>query len=286
MPKAKSVVPEILKVYSDASDIFLASKMDVSRLKYLRPSQLPFCPVSFFVNHAKQGLVRTRQLTSDFYTSVGTAVHTVVQTFLSQSGKFLASWECPVCNKRYKVTTKHECCDNVMNYHEVEINYKGIVGHIDAIFKDSKGRYWILDFKTCSVVGALKKQKNPGASYIEQVEAYALLLWLQYGIKVQGVMLMFIRRNNPVEPVVWSKELDDKDYARIKKRMIAYKRAHKEVLNLRSRAEALALIEKYGRCKGEFCKICRSSRSLKDQVKDAYKIGNDRGRIPLASMCR
>jgi hypothetical protein len=281
--KRLPVISEILKVYKDSAEQYLAFKGDITRIKSLRPSQLPFCPVQFFYQNASHGAIRTMDMNGSFYTSVGTAVHTVVQDYLSRSGKFLASWRCKQCGKWKRVTMQHECCDFQMEYHEITIDHKGVVGHIDAVFKDKNGDYWILDFKTCSVLGYPEKPKRPGKVYTDQVEAYALMLWLQFGIKVRGVMLMFIRRDNPNEPGMWAKELDDEDFAKIKRRISRYKKMHKQAMAAATMEEAIALA-KYGRCKNPYCKSCRSSISLKSRLKEAYKKGKMAKRLPLVDL--
>ena len=281
--KKKKVVADLLGVYLRAQDEFAASKRDASRIKFLRPSQLPFCPVGFYVSHATQGMVSTLNMLGAYYTSVGTTVHEVVQKYISPSGRFLADWQCRQCGKRHRLTTKSECCDFTMDYHEVQINHKGVVGHIDAIFQDAQGRYWILDFKTCTVSGSGYKQKSPGATYREQVETYAYMLYKQYGIKVEGVMLMFIPRDDPTKPTVWVKLVDAKDFKRIGARIKAYKQMHKEALNAETLSEALALAE-WGRCKGDWCKTCKSGLSLKSQLRAAYKRGRQLNHLPLANL--
>lgn len=274
------IASELMCTYNEGLDLFLTLKQDIARIKSLRPSQLPFCPISFFVRHATHGALRSMDMSGDFYTGIGTAVHTTAQTYLSQSGKFLASWECKQCGKRYKVSMQHECCDFPMKYHEIEIDHKGIVGHIDAVFRDSLGNYWILDFKTTSIKSSTKKLKQPGASYVEQVEAYALMLWLQYGIRVKGVILMFIKRDNPRDPVVWHKELSGSDFQQIKTRMIEYKRRHREVLAITAKADAIALA-RYGRCANPWCSTCKSAVPLKKQLSVAYTRGSASARLPL-----
>jgi hypothetical protein len=280
---ASGIASELAVVYREAQDLFLTSRKDVGRLKSLRPSQLPFCPVRFFINHATQGLVQTQDMNSAFYTEVGTAVHSVVQKYLAHSGRFLANWECKQCHKRYTLTMQHECCDFPMVYHEVELDFKGVVGHIDAIFKDKKGRYWIVDFKTTSVKGAAYKLKSPGVSYVEQVETYALMIGLQYNIKIHGVVLIFIKRDNPAEPVIWQTELNDKDYARIKARTIKYKRQHKQVMSVSTLAEARALA-KAGKCVDPWCDVCKSRVPIVKQLETAFKRGLAKKRIPLKGL--
>lgn len=283
MIKKKQVVRELLGAFVEAQDIWMASKRDASRIKFLRPSQLPFCAAGFFVQHATLGMVSTMDFMGEFYTKVGSAVHEVMQRFLSPSGKFLADWECRVCGKKRKLSTKSECCDFTMDYHELLINHKGVVGHIDAVFKDSKGKYWILDFKTCTISGASYKQKSPGAAYKEQVETYAIMLYLQYGIKVEGVMLMFLPRDNPKAPSVWVDLITNADLKRVHKRVKAYKKQHREALAVTTMKEAIALAQ-YGKCKNDWCKTCKSPKSLEEQLKLAYKRGKKAGHLPLAEL--
>src|ERR1700681_3054616 len=54
-----SVEAEILSMYKEGLDVRSYSKQDKTRLGSLRPSQLPFCPIAFFVQHAMNGLSRS-----------------------------------------------------------------------------------------------------------------------------------------------------------------------------------------------------------------------------------
>jgi hypothetical protein len=202
---------------------------------------------------------------------------------MSTAGKFLASWQCPICGKKRKVSMQNECCDFPSRYEEIEIEHAGIVGHVDAVFKDSKGFFWILDFKTCSMKGSLTKLEKPGIAYVEQVESYALMLWLQYQIRVKGVVLMFVKRDNPAEPVIWFHELKALDFRAIDERMKEYKRRHKEVLAINDLDDALAL-SKYGRCKNPYCGTCKKDVPLKKQLLIAYKIGKQKNFLPIKDL--
>lgn len=284
-PRVTRVVSEITKVYNDSLKSIQVSKGDLTRMRYLRPSALPFCPVNFFVKNAEQGPLRIMHMEMAFYVKIGTVVHSVVQNYLARSGKFLATWKCKVCGNLRKVSMDNMCCDTPMQYREVLIKYKGVVGHIDAIYLDANGDYWILDYKTTSVSMAKKKASNPGVSYQEQIEAYALMLKLQYGIKVKGVLLMFIKRDSPREPVFFGRVLDKLDFPKIAKRINAYKKLHKEVLRIETLDQALAMHEKYGKCKNPMCDTCGSWRSAKDAVERAFNRGKRMGYLPLIDVC-
>lgn len=282
-PDVLAVIGEIQKVYTDTLKTIQSTKADLSRILYLRPSQLPFCPADFFATNASQGPLRMMDMTGAFYTEVGTAVHEVAQRYLSRTGKFLATWECKECGKIRKVSMDNECCDFTMKYHEILIHFKGVVGHIDAIFRDRFGRYWIVDFKTTSVAQAEKKAVSPGASYKEQIETYALYMDKEHGIKIHGVLLMFIRRDNPKDPVMFGRVFTDTMYAKAEKRTKRYQKQHQHVLDITTKKEALALLEN-GKCKNPFCKTCRSGREAKLIVEQAYERGKQMGYLPLRDL--
>lgn len=281
--KKKEVARDLLSVFVEAQDLWMASKRDASRIKFLRPSALPFCPVGFFCGHATLGMASTMDFMGEYYTRVGTAVHDVMQKFMSPSQRFLADWECLSCGKRRRMSHKNECCEHTMKYHELLIDYKGIVGHIDGVFRDRRGRYWILDYKTSSLKGAPYKLKSPGAAYKEQVETYATLLYLQYKIKVEGVMLMFLPRDNPKEPQVWVDLIDRPDMKAVWKRLKAYKKMHAEALAVETAKEAIALA-RYGRCKNEWCQTCKRPDELEAQLRSAHKRGVKKGHVPLTGL--
>lgn len=283
---AYSVAQDFLSVYRKTWDSVLTSDTaDAKRVLSLRPSQLPFCPISFFCELAMRGMNRSLDMAGGYYTQVGTTVHTVMQQYLPQSGRFLADYHCRECGTWHRLSHQWECCDFPADYHEIEIKWKGVVGHIDGIFKDRKGRYWILDFKTTSTKGATKKEKDPGPVYTEQVEAYAYFLKLQYGIAVEGVMLVFIVRDNPETPVVWTRPITQNDRLRIKAKFLAYKAMHKFALDIATEAQAVSMIAKFGLCINPHCKYCTTSKTvIKEKIRTAFRRGSPSGHVPIRAM--
>lgn len=280
-----TVASDFLSVYRKTWDTVVTSDTaDPRRVLSLRPSQLPFCPVGFFVDHAMRGMGRSLDMAGGYYTQVGTTVHTVMQQYLPQSGRFLANYKCHECGQFHKLSHKYECCDFPTEYHEVEISWKGVVGHIDGIYKDKNGDYWILDFKTTSTAASKKKQKDPGTVYTEQVEAYAYFLKMQYGITVKGVMLVFVIRDNPMRPVVWAREITKQDRIRIKNKFIEYRKMHAAAIDADNEKDALALV-KWGRCTNPYCDYCSSSMTvIKSKIKQAVKRGLVAGHVPIRGM--
>lgn len=236
-------------------------KSDPSRLYNLRCSQLPYCPRSVIFDYGLYGKYRPMDMSMAYYTSVGTTVHTVMQTFLAMTGRFLADYSCGVCGKKYPLSHKHECCDTPTQYDEVTIDVltkkgkRGIQGHIDGIFKDKSGRYWIVDFKTTTLAGGAKKEKSPGEGYKRQIRAYAVLLRKQYNITVAGVMLVFIPRDNPRKIFIWEQILAEKDFKIALKELKADRKLHLRTMDASTVDEVLELAE--NKCGSPFCSYCK-----------------------------
>lgn len=218
------------------------------------------------MNYLVQGPNSPMDMMMAYYTSVGTAVHTVMQTFLCQSGQFLADYSCKKCGAQYPLSHVYECkkCGALTHYEEVTIDVGtkkgrlGIQGHIDGIFKDSKGNYWIIDFKTTSLAGAPKKEKDPGSGYTRQVRAYAVLIKKQYKITVKGVMLVFIPRDNPAKPTIWEHQLSENDFVVARKELLRDRSYHRKTMAARTLQEVAELADVS--CGSPYCKYCKKSK--------------------------
>lgn len=191
-----------------------------------------------------------------YYVSVGHAVHDVMQKYLSQSGKFLADYHCRECNKRYPLSHTYECCGFPTDYHEVSIDYKGVKGHIDGIVK-IKNDYYIVDYKTLSLQTREQKSRKPPKNYVRQITAYAYLLWKQHNIKVAGVMLVFIPRDNPRKPAIWEFRLKDSDFSDIRKSIVMDLNLHRKTMLARTIEEMTPLLKV--NCGTDYCNACKMS---------------------------
>lgn len=276
---------DFLKVYKKTvKDTLFIERMSPGRILSLRPSQMPLCPMNMFIERAKHGIYQPIEFGMAYYTKVGTVVHEILQNFLCQSGRFLANYYCHECNTWHKMSHKWECCGFPCEYHEVEINFKGVVGHIDAIYKDEQGRYHIVDFKTTSTEQAPKKKLDPGIVYREQLETYAVLTELQYGIKIYGYGDVFLPRNNPLkqDPVTWCTELTDAKRKEVRVRLTRYKKMHKAYLDVSTKKEAIALLD-WGRCADPWCKVCKDpdDEDVKKKLAEAYRFGKKLGNVPI-----
>lgn len=266
---SRSGKSEFLAVYKEVmGSVVVTSRMDPARLYNLRCSQIPYCPRSVLLNYGARGLHQSMPMLMSFYVGVGTAVHETMQRYLSQSGRFLADYHCKECGKKYPLSHKIECCGFPTQYEELGLNFKGIVGHIDGVFRDSKGNFWIIDFKTCSVAGSEAKEKNPGDGYKYQVRAYAWLLKKQYGVTVKGVMLIFIPRDNPMNPTVWEELFTERNFKDAAEMLKAERAKHRATMTA-SRLEDFRALFKH-KCGSPYCEPCK--KDMPTLLKTASKM--------------
>jgi hypothetical protein len=201
-------------------------------------------------------MVHVMDMGMAFYVGVGHAVHHVMQSYLSQSGKFLANYKCHECGTVHKLSHTIECCGFPTEYDEIDLDINGIQGHIDAVFQDANGDYWILDFKTTSLAASKDKAKRPPSGYTRQVRAYAYLLYKQHKIKVKGLMLVFIPRDNPREPTVWEYRIrSDEKFLDFKRELLDDKRLHRKTMLASTIEEMKPLL--LNNCGGEYCNACK-----------------------------
>ena len=256
-PSAKN---ELLGVYARAmQESMIIEKTDLARLYNLRCSGLPYCPTKVLLNYGRKGLYTPINMGMSFYIGVGHAVHHTMQTYLSQSGQFMADYECKECGKKYPLSLQHECCGFPTSYEEVTLDigkrkYLRVQGHIDAIFKTRKGKIYIVDFKTTSLKSIESAAKKPALGYMRQVRAYAYLLWKQYGVKVDGVMLMFIPRDNPLEPKVWELAIEG-DTAELGEELLVDRKLHRRTMQATTVEEMMALSK--AKCGSYYCEACK-----------------------------
>jgi hypothetical protein len=287
--------------YERLKDTTVWSDADPTRLQYLRCSALPFCPLDFFAKVATNGMARSLDMNGVFYTRVGTAVHDVMQTVLAYGNTHLfGDWKCHKCGALEHFSTARTCCGWPMAYQEVTVNYGGINGHVDTLFALNPAaaaevsllpeaermeaakslELVIVDYKTTSESAKEDKKRSPPLTYQSQIKAYAWLLRKQYGLNIQGVMLVFIPRDNPAKPTIWEYVLTDTDYKLILQDLRLWKAAHKAALNIASLEDVAALYENFGTCTDQYCDTCKA-KDVKAVLKQAYMAGAQSDRLPL-----
>lgn len=295
---------EFTKAFKRAvEDVRITSHTSVSRVLWLRPSSLPFCPLRFFLNYSQHGTVQSQDFFSRFFTKVGTVVHEVVQEIVGSSNSLLADWTCPKCNpeghaydpskrvKLRKTAPKCKSCSSRMKYVEVEVDYNGVLGHVDAIWVEDDNTYWVVDFKTTSK-SKTDSRKTPDNNYVEQIETYCYLLKKQYNMPIAGWILFYIVRDNPSNTQEFEQRLNKKDFIRIRNRLNMYKEQRDHAAEITKKRELFDLyenracrvaedVEKFGECK--FAALCTGWKE--DVAEDFLNHAFDSGKyIPIKSL--
>lgn len=191
-----------------------------------RPSSFPICPILVhmqFMKAAVDGFYESNMHAGGgYFTTVGTAAHENIQYYMGTTGKVYGHWKCRnnKCQKHHDArdlydekgkiirpgiltrqhTTKNTCpsCKVAMEYVEICIDYNGLKGHIDCIYKMPDGSYWVLDYKT-STKGLIKGNKLPKREHLMQVPTYCYVLEKKYKMKISGFSLLYLSRDNPFE---------------------------------------------------------------------------------------
>ena len=258
------------KMWEDAKQEVLFQSVDISRILEVHPSQIPICPTSFILNFEPGiKLTRSRKMISDSILNTGTTIHRVVQDFLGQSPNAFGNFVCRECGDSFQLTTAEEChhsCGEPLFYEEVPINYKGFAGHVDFMVK-IKDEIWLVDFKTSSSSSIGKKVKDTPSNYDLQTLAYALLLRLQYKIKVKGRAIAYISRDNPsVMKIGGCKVITTKDLKYIHGLLLEQRELLNFLLDCRSYDEFMDNVG-IQRCCNPYCSICGKAYSDEDLQK-------------------
>lgn len=202
-----------------------------------RTSSLPYCPIQDFQDIILNTPI-SESYSKDFYTRIGTQVHENIQNMsgLSKYGKFVfGSWKCPKCGHIHEVCFRpkkcKECGEFLLEYVELDFNYKGLSGHQDMLACypcDAEGNFVELDKKQTKLfLKELGKNHNSkkylhkwcgfeykttGTKYIKdprytkylptpkhfgQIEAYCVMLDLLYDIKVSEYCIIYFSRETP-----------------------------------------------------------------------------------------
>ncbi len=164
----------------------------------LRVSGFPYCPLKHLFYRYNPTLDEV-SFDSVYYTTVGTITHSALQRWLGFGGQILGDWHCLSCANKTKMSFSNVCkkCGSEMMYDEIVIRLGNISGHIDCVYRDKKGRYWVIDYKTSSVYAVTQGDSLPYHHNTVQIKSYCALLEKQYGIKVEGWILIYLARDSP-----------------------------------------------------------------------------------------
>lgn len=211
-------------------------KTDEVKPPRFRLSSSPFCPYKFlfqWYDYVKSNESDFWDYSADFYTMVGTAIHSALQKWIpfNNPGLYLGNWRCPTCGKVIEAATGPKFCKKCnkwMIYEEFSFLEKpGISGHCDGIFiinsrlaktldvsihnTKPMDKYIrtctepveavILEFKSTSSYRA-KKITNPTPNNKAQAMMYVpcankKLKELGLNINVIGAVVKYFSRDNP-----------------------------------------------------------------------------------------
>lgn len=181
----------------------------LKRDRELHPSSFPYCGLRDGYRRLQQRHNDFRIYTNfdgDYYVNVGSVAHTAIQSWVGYCKRVLGNWKCVNCKRMYPLQTKprecKECLHRLFDYKEIGGVYKNsIYWHSDALYRDKRGRYWVIDYKT-SYVSGIREQRTHGTKYPYkdnkiQIETYCLLLEKKLKIKIEGWMLLYAARDFP-----------------------------------------------------------------------------------------
>jgi hypothetical protein len=231
----------------------------------LRCSSLPWCGLhSFFFEEGYKS-----NFASDFYTSIGTAVHESMQKWMAKdfnySSDIYATWVCESCREEhvdcYHPKTCRKCKSEKLKYKEIEINYKSLSGHVDLIRRiNDEGHCIVIDFKTTDLFKDLKskgfnwnKDFQFSKKYLIQIRTYCALLRKIKGLDIRGWCLLFVDRSAPPSSKTKPKIVYEKWTPKLNKEYMGYVDALEEnwqtyqelekAIKDEDREEALGLIK-------------------------------------------
>ena len=190
---------------------------DKSRLMNIRFSQLPFCPIKWFLSIPSGTAPKSRKpFGFAYFTSVGTTVHTVFQNIIQSielpyKFELIADWKCKSCGNVHAFSVKPEVCSkcgsDMLNFeeHEIDITWSNrrvrAIGHVDLILRYPVGKsaysYVVVDFKTTSLRASSAKVMKVSESYKFQLLSYVAAIQHTRNVTVSGAALVYIPRDSP-----------------------------------------------------------------------------------------
>ena len=265
-----------------------------------RPSSMPTCSLLLwmekFRGEALGYYYGTKELPMEYYTNVGNVLHEKAQYFVGHTGVSFGDWKC--VNKRCKKgiaacetrtadgriikegkitrkdSTNNKCpkCDEPMLYVEKKVEYKGIMGYVDGIWKIPKsegGGYWLVDYKTTSM-RKIEKGEYPERAHINQLPFYAYVLSKKYKMDIKGFSLVYMPRDNPQAFYEYREEWTDK-WKKVGKKIAKREARNLEVMN-RGVEE----------CDYEEAVACKACKSKSDYFKTMH---NGFDECPMLDVC-
>lgn len=177
----------------------------------VRFSKLPICSLLFAQEVVKGS--NDVPFSMDWFTEIGTGIHDVFQIHFplteGVSQYVYGDWKCVCCldtNNKPLITASHCCtpldlrcprCEtkNSLRYSEIEVNYKGVKGHIDLLLLIDK-KFYLLDWKSCSQAIVENPSNLPYPKNSMQIESYCEALRYEFDIDVYWHCLIYVSRDS------------------------------------------------------------------------------------------
>jgi hypothetical protein len=203
----------------EASDWLIAKLLDAKHRESwrfeFRASGLPACQLKYMWWRLDDKLDelprRKRSYFGDFFTEIGTAVHSATQRWLGRLGVLYGPWRCPVCDTVKEPHLGTVWCEGTAEapHRSVECVYEEFAfdeqpsGHCDGLLKmrdltPEPNDYVVLEVKTTSEkkLDEVVKVEGPPLNYMLQATNYAYR-FKQRGLNIVAVMFLFIPRESP-----------------------------------------------------------------------------------------
>lgn len=164
------------------------------RKRALRASGAPYCPILDVTRPDENEIA---DIFGTYFTSTGTAFHSTIQLFMSESdmGKYMwGDWKCGGgCGHVWKLQYRpSEACPNKCNslplYAEVPLRVGNHTGTCDFV-ANYKKRWVANDFKTCARIPA-----RPKRQHLLQVRIYIAMLALNHNIIIDTYFITYFER--------------------------------------------------------------------------------------------
>ena len=164
-------------------------------------SELPACPLQHvwysFDRHLDRLPRRRQTFIGDYYTTVGAAVHTVIQRWLGRLGVLYGDWRCRKCGNVQRQLGTPECCGRESDYRELAFDGPP-AGRCDGLLRlGDDDSYTLLEIKSTSRkrLEAMAKHGVP-LSYELQATVY-MHEARQAGYAISNVIFLLVPRDAP-----------------------------------------------------------------------------------------
>lgn len=285
----KALLPELKNYITTAMNDAVVSVPNtrIKRQLELHPSGFPYCAIRTLYDElqgAPPAYVE-ESFSGSYFTSVGTLVHSLIQTFMGLGGRVWGHWKCSHKHCSYQdletLSVYHDCpvCGHNCDYEEIAFKVDNLDGHMDCLFEDKDGDFWIVDYKTTLLLKAQKHAKDglalaSNVTYRSQQRAYCTLAHRKYGkshgIKPKGWILVFLPRDIPFQFVFHGEDVTPDDKRETWERICNDIEAHDIVLDATDFSEIEHLIE---------TKPCRSMAQYRAEMDNPYSP------CPLTAVC-